>query len=519
MPAPRFAATLFAGLLLFPRIASPETTLTIGVQGSPDTFLPPFSRSSTGADVFRWIYTDLCEFEDDGLTPKPALARAWEESDDGRVVTFHLDTAARWHDGQPVTSRDVVFTHELIADEATGSTRRGNRESIESVVAPDDSTVVFAFSQATPYRFVDARSGSVLPAHLLESVPRESLASSEYARAPIGSGPFRFSRAADDDFVELVAVRDHFRTPPRFDRLRFQVIPELTTQIVMLQRGDLDVVRKVPREDRTRLAQNVDLRFYRVPSESYQYVGWNLRNPRFQDARVREALSLALDREEICRVLDADAARPFVGPLGDHHWAFAADLARPHQDLEAAQRLLADAGWSDSDGDGWLDREGEPFSFELLTNSESQLRRDLAVLLQSAWARLGVRAEPQLFEYNTLIQTVLRREYPDAFLLGQGSPARPRLDRLFHSRSIEHDFNVTSYSSPGVDAALDAAEAARTREEALPLWQDVQRLLAADRPLLWLITVDDVYGCRADVQVEPDARDFFARLPEWRIDR
>ena len=490
-----------------------------GVIAEPDNLLDATSTTAIGQEIIDRLFLSLTEVGEDLLTQDPQLARRWETSEDGRTVTFHLDPAARWHDGVPVTAADVVFTHELLVDPRVGYSARSWKEFITGVEALDDSTVVYRFSRRYPYQIMDASVGVVLPQHLLGEVAPEDLVSCDFARHPVGNGPFRFSRWDPQQQIVLVANEDFSPARPFLDRVVFRIIPDKTTLLAELESGAIDVMDDVPPHEVERLRSSVaDVRVEQYLGRAYTYIGWNLNNPLFASVDVRRALGMAIDRAGIIEALCYGCARPCLGPVHPILWAYDADLEPLPYDPAAARAILADAGWSDRDGDGVLDRDGVPFTFSLKTNLGNQLRMDAAVMIQSQLAAVGIAARPETYEWTVLWDSVIRHEYGDAVLVGWNVGLKVDMKPTFHSASVTEKYNHVEYRNPAVDSLIDAALSSETFAEAAPLWKEAQERVVADQPYTFLFIPDSVFGVNERVRgTRPDARGYYRSLDQWWI--
>jgi peptide/nickel transport system substrate-binding protein len=493
-------------------------TVVIGVSTEPDNLLDVVATTRGAQDIIEQMFLPLVEVGEDLLTFEPALARSWDVAPDALSITYHLAPDARWHDGVPVTAHDVRFTWELHVDPAVGYAARSWKEFIADVVVVDDRTVAFRFDRRYPYQHMDASAGLVLPKHLLESVPRGALASCAFARHPIGNGPFRFVQWEAQQFVELAANEDCFLGRPHLDRLVFRVVPDRTVLLTQLETGSVDVMEDPPPHEVPRLEQLAGVRVERFSNRTYTYIGWNSANPLFASANVRRALGMAIDRDAIIEGLCHGYARPALGPIHPELWAYDEDLpALPH-DPGGARRLLAEEGWSDADGDGWLDRDGRTFEFELKTNHDNQVRMDAAVMIQSQLQEIGVKVVPRNYEWSVLWDAVIRHAYETAVLVGWNVGLKVDMKAIWHSASIDGKFNHTGYANPEVDRLIDEALSKETLDEARPLWERAQRLVVEDQPYTFLFILDKIFAVNDRVRgTHPDFRGYYRNLEEWWI--
>jgi peptide/nickel transport system substrate-binding protein len=494
-------------------------TVVFGVPTEPDNLLDVVSTTRAAQDIIDQMFLGLTEVGEDLLSHEPALARSWDTAEDGRAITYHLAPEARWHDGVPVTAHDVRFTYELHADPEVGFSARSWKEFITDVVVEDDHTVTFRFDRRYPYQHMDAGVGAILPKHRLEKVPRDQLETCEFARHPVGNGPFRFVKWEAQQFVELAANEDYFEGRPSLDRIVFRVIPDRTVLLAQLETGAIDVMEDPPPHEVRRLERSVpNVRIERFPNRTYAYIGWDSTNPLFASARVRRALGMGIDRDEIIEALCYGYARPALGPIHPELWAYNEELTELPFDPDAARRVLAEEGWTDTDGDGWLDRDGQVFEFELQTNHDNRIRMDAAVMIQSQLKDLGVKVLPRNYEWTVLWDSVIRHSYETAVLVGWSVGLKVDLKPIWHSASLGQKFNHTGYSNPEVDRLIDEALSKETLEEARPLWRLAQERIVRDQPYTFLFILDKIFAVNERVQgTKPDFRGFYLNLEDWWI--
>jgi peptide/nickel transport system substrate-binding protein len=494
-------------------------TAVIGVPAEPDNLLDVVSTTRGAQDIIDQIFLPLVDVGEDLLTFEPSLARSWDVAANGLAITYHLAPEARWHDGVPVTAADVRFTWELHVDPVVGYSARSWKEFITDVVVDDEHTVTFRFDRRYPYQHMDASVGTILPKHLLGDVPRDQLETCDFARQPVGCGPFRFVKWEGQQFVELAANEDYFLGRPHLDRLVFRVIPDRTVLLTQLETGSIDVMEDPPPHEVRRLEQTVPgVRIERFSNRTYTYIGWDSTNPLFASENVRRALGMGIDRGGIIEALCYGYARPALGPVHPELWAYDDDLPALPYDPDAARRLLADEGWVDTDGDGWLDRDGQTFEFELKTNHDNQIRMDSAVMIQSQLKELGVKVIPRNYEWTVLWDSVIRHAYESAVLVGWSVGLKVDMKPIWHSASLEGKFNHTGYSNSEVDRLIDEALSRETLEEARPLWRRAQRLVVDEQPYTFLFILDKIFAVNDRVQgTDPDFRGFYRNLEEWWI--
>ncbi|HEX6105278.1 MAG TPA: ABC transporter substrate-binding protein, partial [Gemmatimonadales bacterium] len=338
---------------------------------------------------------------DDGFVPQ--LARAWTRRD-SVTLAFELDSRARWHDGAPVTARDVLFTMARARDPAVAPKLARLLRRIASVEAEGDSVVVFRFTHAYAEQVYDAVFHvAPLPAHLLASIPARELRRSGFVSNPVGSGPYRWVRSVPGELIELAANERFFLGRPGIDRVLVRVAADADARMNLLLSGEADAMDNIPPppSNQQRVARHGDLRLVQVPSPTVGYLLYNQRDPRdrtrphpvLADVQVRRALTLALDRRMLVRAVLGRYADVPYGPVSPLLWIRHGAPAPLPPDRAAARRLLAERGWRDTDRDGILDRDGAPLSLSLIYPNTSGIRRQMALLIQEQWRTVGVRAE------------------------------------------------------------------------------------------------------------------------------
>jgi len=493
-------------------------TLIVGFEADADALNPVVSSTVGASDVYGNLFIYLCRITPDMQSYTPWGARSWEFSDDRKTLTFHLRDDVYWHDGVKMTADDVEYSFRIHKDPAVAWATIRWLDNIESVTAVDSFTVVVKFSKVYPYQLTDANVFRPLPKHLLEHIPPEEMKNAEFNRNPVGNGPFKFKKWVPQQYIELVANDDYFLGRPNLDRIVFKIVPDPTNLLTQLETGEIDFYHHFPPSAYERLSRNPNLRIYKFPSRSYTYIGWNCAREPFSNPKVRRALNMAIDRREIIDALCYGLAEPVNGHFLSWLWAHDPDLEAPPYDPARAKRLLAEEGWSDSDGDGWLDKDGKRFEFELLTNENNELRKDIVVMVQSKLKEIGVKVNARSMEWTSFVSRLQNEKDFDAAVSGWSVSIKADLRSHFHSRSIENKFNYISYSNPEVDSLIDAAVMELDRAEAKKLWSEAQQIILDDAPYCFLFNLDDLNALHKrfkNVKMVTYGWDY--NLPEWYV--
>jgi peptide/nickel transport system substrate-binding protein len=445
---------------------------------------------------------------------EPMLARRWTRRDSVTLV-FELDPRARWHDGTPVTSRDVVFTYARARDTTVTRRLAALTRRIGAVEAEGDRQVVFRFSEAYSEQLYDATYHfGILPAHLLARLPPTREAWAPFVARPVGSGPYRWVRRVEGQFVELAANHDFFLGRPGIERVIIQFAASADARINLLLAGQADAMDNIPSPitNIQRVESASHLRVVAVPSPNLGYLLFNQRDPAaldrphpiLADRDVRRALILALDRNLLVRaVLGAYAYVPF-GPVSSQHWIRHGAPAPLGQNQSAARQLLAGRGWVDRDGDGVREnRSGDPLSLGLLVTNTSQTRLQMATIIKEQMRQVGVDVQLQQVEFKVFTERRTRGSFDINF---SSATMDPSPSGLVASWTCSGPSNVAKYCDPVADSLLRRAIAAPTADRRA--WHTFLRRLEDEAPAAFIYAQTFVFGINRrfrDVSIRPES--------------
>ncbi len=509
----------------------PTGTAVIAVQRDVGALLPVIEQGSFDSEVNNLLYLGLnSQLWVDGaleyVVDELSLAERWEFGPDSLSLTYHIRPEAVWSDGEPITSADVVFTYELVRRPDIASPRIEFWENLDSVRAVDDRNVTFYFKRRYPGMLFHTGI-DIIPAHVFDghAADNATLANHPTLVQPdsqmVVSGPFRVEEWRRGEQLVLVPNPRAFTGNPGLERVVFRIVPEETTRLVELENGSVDVINPAPVSAAAQLLEDPQFRVESVTQRYYDYIAWNdKRYEPFTSPLVRLALSLAIDRVGILTGLDIPYAQPAAGPYPPIFRMLEDPTLQPDPFLpDSARALLAAAGWSDSDGDGVLDRDGQPFAFTLLTQAENPRRTSAAQVVQAQLADVGVDMQVQEVEFGALLGIMFETREFDAVLLGWQVGLEPDyVVGLFWP--ADHTFNITGYASPAVDAAIERATASETAAEAAPEWQAVARTIAADHPYAFLWYFSELVGVNNRVQnARINTYGVYQNLHRWRVER
>jgi peptide/nickel transport system substrate-binding protein len=455
------------------------------------------------------------------LDYEPALAERWELLGDTGVI-FHLRRDVRWHDGPVTSARDVIFTWERATNPETAFPNAAYFEHWTGAEAVDSFTVRFSFA---PH--LDPLAGipflPIMPAHHLEGVEPGAMRQAQFNKRPVGNGPFRFVEHRTNDrtvFEANAEFPEALGGRPYIDRLVYRPIPDATAQVAEITAGSADMILTPSPQEFPQLARRQGLRGVQRPGRQYASIMWNGRVAPLDDPTVRRALTYAIDRQQIVQTLRGGYGELAVGPIGPYHWAYDRSATPVPFSRDSARVLLAAAGLTDRNGDGFLQLpNGRPFTLELKIPAGSAINRDMAEMVRSNLAEIGVRVTTRPLDFNVLIQdlTGSQRNFQGVIMAWE-SDFRINLRDTFHSATLSGPFQTASYSNPRVDALIDSVSRTRQRDEARPIYGELQQILRDEQPWTFLYYFPDLVLIRDRLQgVEMDVRGAFTGVARWYV--
>jgi peptide/nickel transport system substrate-binding protein len=452
-------------------------TLVMVIESSPTNLDPRVGQDAYSQRIDSLIFDDLLS-RGANLNVAPGLAERWEVPDSLTYI-FHLRPGVRFHDGRPLTSRDVKWTFDSLLQGKIHSTKAATYRFVDRIDAPDDVTVIFHMKEpdaALLWNISDMAIGIV---------PYGS--GDEISRQPMGSGPFKFVSAETDKEVMLERNDNYWGVKPKLARVRFAVVPDATTQALELRKGSGDVIinGSFPPDTVVTLRRESSLAVESGTGTRLAYLGFNLRDPILKDVRVRQAIAYALDRRPMIEYLwrsQAQAARSILPPQS---WAYNGNVPRYDHDPIAARQLL--------DAAGYPAVNGVRFHVTMKTSTDENTRLMVAVMQQQL-REVGIALDIRSFEFGTFFSDVTHGAFQMYGLRWIGGNEDPDIFSLCFSSSRfpPNGANRGFYSNPKVDALIDQARREVDPKVRKPLYDELQTILAEDLPYINLWYLDNV---------------------------
>lgn len=459
------------------------------------TLNPVLPSSRHDRLVATYLFTPLVQL-DRNLQPIPGLASSWDISEDGKLYRFEINDKATFSDGTPVRASDVLFTLKKIVDPASEAVQvSGSFELLDMsrTRAVDDKTLEVGFRAPLAMQLIRFNDVLVVPEHVYS----KGNFTKDHNDRPIGSGPYTLVRREVGREIVLERRRDYWAERPHIQTVVFKLINDHSTAFHALQRGEIDetIIASdmwLRERNNPQLAKTID--FQRFYSLNYNYIAWNTRNPLLSDKRVRRALSMCIPVENVINELFHGTARAMSGPFTPDEWAYNPTVPVIRYDPDGARQLLAAAGWTDSNRDGVLDRNGKPFQVSLLQMTGSSTGRQFTQMVQSELKKVGVQVDLEMMDGSSAIQRILAGNYEAAYLSWDLDPD-PDPYALFHSTQIPpRGQNFVFYSNPVADQLIDQGRRELDQSKRKDIYWKLHEVLAEDQPYTWVVQVSAKWG-------------------------
>jgi peptide/nickel transport system substrate-binding protein len=452
-------------------------TFVMIIENSPTSLDPRVGTDAQSQRIYKLVFDALVQ-KDEHFNLKPMLAESWEIPDPLTYI-FHIRRGVTFHDGRPLTARDVKYTLDSMRNGTVRTPKAATFRPIKSIETPDDYTVVIHLSEPFAAMLWNVSDGAIgiVPAG----------ADDKFNRAPIGSGAFRFVGQEQDKDVVIARNDRYWGAEPHIERVDFIVVPDTTTRALELRKGSADAAINALTSDTVlALQREPTLDVTTAPGTIYTYLAPNLRDPILKDARVRQAIAYAIDRDQIIQYIWRGFARPANSILPPQHWAYDADAARYPHDPARARQLL--------DAAGYPERNGVRFHLTLKTSTD-EYNRLVAAVLQQQLRDVGIALEIRTYEFATWYADIVKGAFQlFTGLRWIGGNEDPDIfEYVFHSASVPpRRANRGFYANPRVDALIEHARGEVDQQKRRTSYLAVQQILNQDLPYIHLWYLDNV---------------------------
>ncbi len=445
----------------------------------------------------KWIEVSPAEQRDSLRSQFAELLPVFEHNP---AILFLLRKGVRFHDGHEFDAGDVKFTYEAIMNPKNLSPRTSAFEPIKRVEIVDSNTVRVVYKRLFSPA-INAWTMGILPEHLLNeaALQREmderhlsdtaradfGMSNSQFNRDPIGVGPFRFVEWQSDEFIHLVRNDDYWEGPPQYKEYYYRVIPDAVTQEVEFRTGAIDTYGPQPHQV-ARYKKDDAYQSFASLGFAYTYIGYNNRRPLFADKRVRQALGMAINVDEIIKYILYGEAKRMTGPYPKNTQWYDHTVKPLPYDPKEAQRIFKELGWQ-KNADGWLEKDGQVFEFNLITNNGNLQRKAIMTIAQNNWHKLGIKCNTQVFEWAVFLKDFVNSGEFDAIVLGWSMGVDPDLYQIWHSsQSGLNQLNFVGYKNTEVDKLIVQIRQEYDFATQQKLTHRLHRLIADDQPYTFL---------------------------------
>ncbi len=492
-------------LLLLQSVWLIASTLHLSAASNPARLNPLIATDTASSSVAGFLFNSLVKYDESGQNIIGDLAESYRFITP-TIIEFNLRRGVTWHDGKPFSADDVVFTYELIKSPQTVTPYASDFRVIKNVKAVDAYTLRVTYEK--PYfKALEIWMMGIVPRHILKN--ETEIMSSSFNTHPIGTGPYILKQLEFSKQIILEANPRYFEHKPKIERIVFHVISDPMTRFLMLKSGVIDIDGLDPMQYERQLGDDFKKRFatLELPSHTYTYLGFNLRLGKFQDPRVREALSLAIDRQKLIDILFLKHGRVCTGPFLPGSKGFNGAVKPPKRDLARAKALLKAAGYD----------RNHPLEFEIATSNSNAIRPYAAEILQRQLLDVGVKVTLRVMEWQAFLNTVVVPRKFDAVLLGWSLSLSPDPYALWHSDSdVPGGFNLVGYHSEQADRLIEKMEGSTDPETIAALQRQIFERIVRDNPYLFLVIPNElnVYSRRIS-GIKPTINGIWEDYIDW----
>jgi peptide/nickel transport system substrate-binding protein len=475
------------------------------ISSSPTRINPLLATDSASGEITSWIFNGLLKFDKRGKITND-LAKSWR-FENNTTLFFELKDNIFWHDGKKFTAKDVKFTYDFMQSPKLVTPYKSDFKYVKSVEVLDDKHLKITYKK--PYfKALSIWMIGILPKHLWEN-EKEPM-QSKLNKAPVGTGSYKMQKSLKvNSAISLKANRQYHEHPPKIQEQIYHYIADPATQFMMLKAGKLDIGSLSPLQ----LAKEVTAEFkknykiYEKPSNGYTYLGFNLRIKKFKDKRVRKAITLAIDKQEIIDLLFFSHGKVCHGPFMPDSAVYPADFTPLKYNPTLAKKLLQEAGYT----------KEHPLEFTLTTNTGNETRVYTAEIIQQQLLKVGVKMKIRTLEWQAFLNTIVFPRKFEAVLLGWGLSLIPDAYSIWHSDGDKKGgFNFIGYHNKKVDKLIKDSEEIVDQKVFAKNYQKLFKMIADDFPYVFLYIPNSITAVNSKIKnIEPSIIGIEHNFIDW----
>lgn len=480
------------------------SSLNLSMSSSPSRLNPIISTDSASSDISQWIFNGLLKYDKDGNITTDLASSYKFENNTKLIIKLRKDV--KWHDGEKFTADDVLFTYEKVTDKKVFTPLKSNFKEVKSVKKLDDYTIEIIFKK--PYfKALVSWMLSIIPEHILKD--EKNIMTSSFNKKPIGTGPYKLKEFKNSSDITLYANDEYFEGRPKIDSIHYKFLPDPNTSFLFLKQKKIDLGGLTPlqidRQITEKFKENYSIT--ERPSFGYSYLGFNLRNKKFANKKVRQALSLAINRQELVDILYFGHGVVCNGPFLPGTFAYNDKIKPINQNIQKAKQLLQEAGYS----------KDKPLEFELITNTGNDIRINAAQILQYQLAKVGVNMKIRVMEWQAYINTVINPRKFEAILLAWSLALMPDAYPLWHSKSDKvGGYNLVGYHNKEVDDLIEKGSTTIDQKKLGDIYKKLFTIISDDLPYLFLYIPNSITVVNSSIKnVEPSFIGITHNQKDW----
>ena len=481
-----------------------SSTLNLSISSSPSRLNPILSNDSASSEISNWLFNGLLKYDKDG-NPTNDIAKSYK-FESSTVLLIKLKENVFWHDGVNLTSKDVLFTYETILNPKVFNSIKSNFKDVKTVKIIDKYTIQVEYKKAY-FKALEIWMVGLLPYHILKD--EKDLMTSSFNKNPIGTGPYKIKDFKVGQDIELTANANYFEGAPKIDKLLFKFLPDPNTSFLFLKQQKIDLSGLTPLQVNRQISADFKKNntIIEKPSFGYSYLGFNLKNDKFKDLRIRQALSYGINRQELVDILFFGHGEVCNGPFLPNSFAYNEDVKPIKQNITLAKKLLKDLGYD----------ENNPFTFEVVTNTGNDRRINAAQILQYQLEKIGVIMKIRVMEWQAFLNTVVHPRNYEAIILGWSLALMPDAYPLWHSSSDKlGGFNLVSYHNKEVDSLIEKGAGTINRKELGNIYKSIFKKITDDLPYLFLYIPNTVTAVNKNIKnIEPAFTGLTHNQKDW----
>lgn len=457
-------------------------------------------RKFLGEDYFKsFPYHQFIEPKDAGQQKnlEKQYGKILRVTEHNPVIVFDLRKDVVFHDGHPFDSGDVLFTYSSIVNPKGTSPRKSDYEPVKFVTVLGPHRIKFTYKRLFSPAFGSWAMG-ILPEHLLNEKKLQEEAKergrdperfimrdSNFGRHPVGTGAFEFVEWKSDEFIRLKRNENYWEGAPEYEEYVMRIIPDALTQEMEFYVGAIDNYSVQPHQV-ARFSKENKFQSFSSIGYFYSYIGYNIRNPLFADVEIRTALGMAIDIDPIIKYVLYGEGERVTGPYPKITEWYDPNVKPLPYDSEEALRILNAKGWK-KNADGWLEKDGKLFEFNLISNSGNAIRKNILTIVQESWRKIGVKCNTQLFEWAVFLKDFVNELKYDALVLGWSMGIDPDLYQIWHSSQAgPKQLNIVGYKNAEADRLITRIRKEYDRQKQVEMARELHRIIARDQPYTFL---------------------------------